>query len=253
MTEIKNPITPDKFDAVLFDLDGVITDTARMHAACWKVMFNTYMKRRAEKSGEEFIPFEIETDYLSYVDGKPRYDGVRDFLNSRNITLEDGSPDSLATEESICGLGNRKNELVNLRVQMHGVNIYQSSVDFVNYLIVSGIKTAIVSSSANCKTILNSANISELFPVVIDGLTARERNLNGKPSPDTFLEAAKELNVEPGKTVVVEDAISGVQAGRSGKFGLVIGIARKGNKEELLTNGADIVLKDLGELIPDNN
>lgn len=253
MDKIKNPVTPDKFDAVLFDLDGVITDTARIHAACWKVMFNTYLKRRAAELGEEFVPFEIETDYINYVDGKPRYDGVRDFLASRNIKLEDGTPDSPATEETVCGLGNRKNELVNLRISMHGVDIYQSSVDFVKYLLNNGIKTAIVSSSANCAAVLESANISDLFPVVIDGRVARERKLKGKPSPDTYLEAAKELGVTPEKSVVVEDAISGVRAGRSGKFGLVIGISRKDNIEDLLENGADIVVQDLGKLLLENN
>ena len=252
MTEIKNPISPDKFDAVLFDLDGVITDTARMHAACWKVMFNTYLKRRTEESGGEFIPFEIGTDYLEYVDGKPRYDGVRDFLASRNIALDEGTPDSPATEESICGLGNRKNELVNLRIQMHAVKVYQSSIDFVNNVILNGIKTAIVSSSANSRTVLESADIIGLFPVIVDGLTAQEKKLGGKPSPDMFLEAAKELGVQPEKCVVVEDAISGVQAGSSGNFGLVIGIARKDNYEELKGNGADIVIGDLGEITLNN-
>ena len=252
MKEIINPATPDKFDAVLFDLDGVITDTARMHAACWKVMFNTYLKTRAEKTGKEIPQFEIETDYLNYVDGKPRYDGVRDFLASRNITLDEGTSDSPATEESVCGLGNRKNELVNLRIQMHGVKVFQSSVDYVQYIISNGIKTAIVSSSANSKTVLESAEIIDLFPVIVDGVTAKEKKLSGKPSPDLFLEAAKELGVMPEKCVVVEDAISGVQAGRNGNFGLVIGIARKNNADELKENGADLVLSDLGEISLNN-
>ncbi len=252
MVEIKNPVTPDKFDAVLFDLDGVITDTARMHAACWKVMFNTYLKRRTAESGEDFISFEIDTDYLEYVDGKPRYDGVRDFLSSRNIFLEEGSPDSPASEESICGLGNRKNELVNLRIQMHGIKTFQSSLDFVNYIISSGMKTAIVSSSANSRTVLKSAEIIDLFPVIVDGVTAKEKKLSGKPSPDMFLEAAKELGVDPEKCVVMEDAISGVQAGRNGNFGLVIGIARKNNNDELKENGADLVVNDLSEIVLNN-
>ena len=252
MTKIKNPITKDKFDAALFDLDGVITDTARMHAACWKVMFNTYLKRRAEMLGEEFISFEIDTDYLNYVDGKPRFDGVRDFLASRDIVIEEGTPDSPATEESVCGLGNRKNELVNLRIQMHGVKVYETSVDFVNYVISIGIKTAIVSSSANCRTVLEAAGIIDLFPVIVDGLTAREKNLNGKPSPDMFIEAARELGVDPGRAAVVEDAISGVKSGSNGNFGLVVGVARKDNKDELTENGADIAVSDLGEFITSN-
>ena len=248
MTEINNPVTREKFDAVLFDLDGVITDTASMHAACWKVMFNTYLKRRAEDKGEKFVSFEIDTDYLEYVDGKPRYDGVRDFLASRNIVLPEGTPGSPASEESVCGLGNRKNELVNLRIQMHGIKVFQSSVNFVEHIISMGLKTAIVSSSANSRTVLKSAEIIDLFPVIVDGITAKEKNLGGKPSPDMFLEAARELEVEPNRCVVVEDAISGVQAGRNGNFGLVLGIARKDNNEELAENGADIVLSDLGEL-----
>jgi len=252
MTEIINPVTPDKFDAVLFDLDGVVTDTARMHAACWKVMFNTYLKRRAAEKGEEFISFEIDTDYLEYVDGKPRYDGVRDFLASRNIVLEEGTPGSPATEESVCGLGNRKNELVNLRIQMHGIKVFQSSLDFVDYIISSGLKTAIVSSSANSRTVLKSADIIDLFPVIVDGITAKEKELNGKPSPDMFIHAANELGVDPEKCVVIEDAISGVQAGRNGNFGLVIGIARKDNIEELIESGADLVISDLAEIVLNN-
>ena len=249
MTKIKNPVTPDKFDAVLFDLDGVITDSAKIHAACWKFTFDTFLKRYATERGEKFVPFDIESDYLIYVDGKPRYEGVRDFLTSRNIHLEEGTPDSPAHEQSICGIGNRKNELVNIAIQSNGVDFYQTSLDFVENIIKSGIKTAIVSSSQNCEAILSSADVLHLFPVRIDGKVAIEKNLKGKPSPDTFLEAAKELGTKPEKTVVIEDAISGVQAGKNGNFGLVVGIARKENADELVDNGADIVVSDLGELI----
>ena len=246
---MENPITPDKFDAVLFDLDGVITDSAKIHAACWKFTFDTFLKRHANDTGGKFIPFDIDSDYLIYVDGKPRYEGVRDFLNSRNIQLEEGTPDSPAHEQSICGVGNRKNELVNIAIQSKGVDFYQSSLDFVENIVKAGIKTAVVSSSQNCEAILSSADILHLFPVRVDGTVAIEKGLEGKPSPDTFLEAAKELGVKPEKAVVIEDAISGVQAGKNGNFGLVIGIARKDNADDLLNNGADIVVSDLGELV----
>ena len=249
MNNFPNLINSDKFDAVLFDLDGVITDTANIHAACWKFTFDTFLKRHSSESGNEFIPFDIESDYLLYVDGKPRYEGVRDFLNSRDISLEEGSPDSPAHEQSICGIGNRKNELVNIAIESKGVDVYPSSLDFVEKIIKSSIKTAIVSSSRNCETILKSAGILNLFPVIVDGNVAEKLKLSGKPSPDTFIHAAKELGVKPEKTVVIEDAISGVQAGKDGKFGLVIGVARKNNVEELSENGADIVVKDLGEFL----
>ena len=241
-------MTPDKFDAVLFDLDGVITDSAKIHAACWKFTFDTFLKRHAKETGEKFVPFDTDSDYLMYVDGKPRYEGVRDFLSSRNIHLEEGTPDSPPHEQSICGVGNRKNALVNMTIESKGVDVYQSSLDYVKNLIDSGIKTAIVSSSQNCDAVLGAAGILELFPVRVDGNTAIEKKLEGKPSPDTFLEAARLLGVKPEKAVVVEDAISGVQAGKSGKFGLVIGIARKDNADELMDNGADIVISDLSEL-----
>jgi len=249
MAKIKNPVTPEKFEAVLFDLDGVITDSAKIHAACWKFTFDTFLKRYASESGEEFEPFDIETDYFHYVDGKPRYEGVRHFLASRNLELPEGTPDSPAYEQSICGIGNRKNELVNIAIQSNGVDFYQSSLDFVENTIKSGIKTAIVSSSQNCETILSSADILYLFPIRVDGRVAMKKKLKGKPSPDTFLEAARLLGVKPERAVVVEDAISGVQAGKNGKFGLVIGVDRKENAAELIENGADIVVADLGEFI----
>ena len=249
MAKIKNPVTPEKFDAVLFDLDGVITDSAKIHAACWKFTFDTFLKRHANETGGEFVPFDIDTDYLLYVDGKPRYEGVRDFLASRNIELPEGTHDSPAHEQSICGIGNRKNELVNIAIQSNGVDFYDSSLEFVENIIKSGIKTAIVSSSQNCETILSSADILHLFPVRIDGRVALQMELQGKPSPDTFLEATSKLGVKPERAVVIEDAISGVQAAKNGNFGLIIGVARKENADELIENGADIVVSDLGEFI----
>ena len=246
---MENPVSAEKFDAVLFDLDGVITDTATLHSACWKFTFDTFLKKHAADTGGEFKPFDIESDYLLYVDGKPRYDGVRDFLQSRNIELPEGSTESPAHEQSICGIGNRKNELVNIAINSRGVDIYESSLKFVENICKSGIKTAIVSSSRNCETILKSANILDLFPVRVDGNVADEMKLSGKPSPDTFLYAAKELGVKPEKAVVIEDAISGVQAGKNGNFGLVIGVARKNNADELMDNGADITVNDLEEFL----
>ncbi len=247
MVKTPNPITHEKFDAALFDLDGVITDSATIHASCWKLTFDEFLKNFAEKTGSEFRPFDPESDYLLYVDGKPRYQGVRDFLASRNISLEEGQPDSPSSQESIYGIGNRKNELVTTAIKNGRVKVYQSSVKFVEHIIQTGIRTAIVSSSRNCKAVLDSVGIACLFPVRVDGRTAAEKGLEGKPSPEYFLEAADLLEVRPDRAAVIEDAISGVQAGRNGKFGLVIGIARKGNEDELLRNGADIVVRDLGE------
>ena len=244
-----NPITRDKFDAVLFDLDGVITATAKMHATCWKKMFDEYLRKRANKEGESFKPFEIATDYKLYVDGKPRFDGVRDFLQSREIQLPEGTPEDSSQIESVCGLGNRKNEMVNEVIESVGVEAYQGTIDLARKIQKEGIKIAVVTSSQNCDPVLKAAKIADLFEVRVDGNFIHEQNLAGKPAPDSYLEAAKRLGVEPKRAVVVEDAISGVQAGRNGKFGLVIGVDRKGNEEELKKNGADVVVKDLGEFL----
>lgn len=249
MVKFENPVTPEKFDAVLFDLDGVVTDSAQIHASCWKLTFDEFLRSRAERTGNKFKPFDIQSDYLLYVDGKPRYQGVRDFLSSRNISLEEGLQDSSPSQESVYGIGNRKNELVNDAIQNGRVEVYQSSLRFVKNVIGLGIKAAIVSSSCNCEAVLNSVKITYLFPVRVDGETAVQKGLKGKPSPDSYLEAAKQLKVKPNRAVVVEDAISGVQAGRNGNFGLVIGIARKGNENDLLCNGADMVVRDFGEFV----
>ena len=244
-----NPVTPDRFDAVLFDLDGVLTATAKVHATCWKRMFDEFLQRRAEKADQQFEPFHIESDYHQYVDGKRRYDGVRSFLQSRGIELPDGDPSDPPDAETVCGLGNRKNDLIGEVIASEGVEVYEGSVRFVHQLLDAGIKTAVVSSSANCLTVLRAAEIEDLFQLRIDGVVASERGLPGKPAPDTFLAAAKELGVEIKRAVVVEDAISGVQAGRAGNFGLVIGVDRGGNRDALLANGADIVVDDLSELL----
>jgi beta-phosphoglucomutase family hydrolase len=242
-------ITRARYDAVLFDLDGVITDTANIHAACWKQMFDEYLQKRARAGGEAFRPFDIATDYLRYVDGKPRFDGVRDFLKSRGIQLPKGSPEDSPQAETVCGLGNRKNDLVNQIIEESGVEPYEGSVKLVQQLHHQGFKIAVVTSSQNCDTVLRAAKLDSFFPVRVDGNMIRSQRLAGKPAPDTYLMAAKLLGVEPNRAVVLEDAISGVRAGSNGNFGLVIGVARKGNEEELRHNGAHIVVRDLGELV----
>jgi beta-phosphoglucomutase family hydrolase len=247
--ESKRAITRDRYDAVLLDLDGVITDTASMHAACWKQMFDEYLQTRAAQRGEVFRPFELATDYRLYVDGKPRFDGVRDFLTSRGIQLPEGSPDDPPQAETVGGLGNRKNDLVNNVIEEVGVEPYAGSVKLVRQLRQQGFKIAVVTSSQNCEAVLRAAKLDAFFEVRVDGNMIHAQHLAGKPAPDTFLTAAKLLGAEPTRAVVIEDAISGVQAGRNGNFGLVIGVARKGNAEELRHHGAHLVVNDLGELV----
>ena len=244
----KYAITRDQYDAVLLDLDGVITDTASLHAACWKQMFDDYLQNRATQRGEAFRPFDIATDYRLYVDGKPRYDGVRDFLISRGIGLPEGSPDDPMQAETVDGLGNRKNDLVNKIIEDGGVVPYEGSVKFLHQLRNQRFKVAVVTSSQNCTAVLKAAKLDHYFDVQVDGNTIHAQHLAGKPAPDTFLMAAKLLGVGPKRAVVVEDALSGVEAGSAGKFGLVIGVARKGNAEELRRHGAHLVVNDLGEL-----
>ena len=241
-------ITRDDYDAVLLDLDGVITDTADLHAACWKQMFDEYLQKRAAERGEPFHPFELATDYRLYVDGKPRFDGVRDFLTSRGIHLPEGSPDDAPEAETVGGLGNRKNDLVNKVIEEEGVEPYEGSVKFIHQLRHQGFKIAVVTSSQNCEAVLKAAGLEAFFDARVDGNVIQTRHLAGKPAPDTFLMAASLLQVAPARAVVIEDAIAGVQAGAGGHFGLVIGVARKGNAEELRRHGAHLVVNDLGEL-----
>jgi beta-phosphoglucomutase family hydrolase len=242
-------ITRAQYDAVLLDLDGVITDTANIHAACWKEMFDEYLQKRATQRGEAFRPFDLATDYRLYVDGKPRFDGVRDFLTARGIQLPEGSPDDPPQVETVGGLGNRKNDLVNEAIEDTGVEPYEGSVKLIHQLHHQGFKIAVVTSSQNCTAVLKAAKLDAFFHVRVDGNTILAQQLAGKPAPDTFLIAAKLLGVEPTRTVVIEDAISGVQAGFNGNFALVIGVARKGNAEELQHHGAHLVVNDLGELV----
>ena len=241
-------ITPEHFDAVLFDLDGVLTPTAEVHARCWKRMFDGYLEERARRLGEPFVPFTIESDYAQYVDGKPRFEGVSSFLESRGITLERGDPADAPERETVCGLGNRKNELVNAVLASEPIEPYAGSVRLVHQLRAQGIRTAVVSSSANCRAVLRAAGIEALFDARVDGQVAVQQRLAGKPAPDTFLKAAEMLGASPDRAVVVEDARSGVEAGRSGNFGLVVGVARHGDADALKACGADVVVEDLAEL-----
>jgi beta-phosphoglucomutase family hydrolase len=240
---------PDGVKACLFDLDGVLTQTAKVHAAAWKQMFDEYLKARAEKAGEEFVPFDGRSDYDEYVDGKPRYDGVRSFLESRGINLPEGSPTDPPSTETVKGLGNRKNELVLKLIEEQGVEPYEGSVRYVHAAVDAGLRRAVVSSSANCRAVLESADMLDLFEEIVDGNVLAERGLRGKPAPDTFLAAAEALGMTAAESAVYEDALSGVEAGRAGEFGLVVGVDRVGQAEALKEHGADVVVQDLAELL----
>ena len=244
-----NPITRDKFDAVLFDLDGVLTATAKVHAAAWKKIFDEYLRKRATENNQPFQPFDIQSDYKLYVDGKSRYDGARDFLESRGIHLPEGTPDSPPEDETVCGLGNRKDKIIQRVIESDGVEAYEGSVALVRHLRSQGIKTAVVTSSHHGGPVVEAAGIADLFDLRVDGNVIDHLKLAGKPAPDAYLKAAEDLGVEPKRAVVVEDALSGVQAGRAGRFGLVIGVARHDNADELKANGADMVVTDLGEML----
>jgi len=245
MTETKG-ISKDKFDAVLFDLDGVITATAKVHAACWKKMFDEFLQLRSD---EPFEPFNIQTDYPTHIDGKLREDGVRSFLQSRGIHLPEGDSAEPPNYGTVHGLGKLKDRMFKEILHEEGVEVYEGAVALVNQLRGQGIKTAVVSASKNCKAVLEAASLDHLFDVRVDGEVAAQLKLPGKPAPDKFLKAAQQLGVKPDRAVVMEDAISGVQAGRAGGFGLVVGVDRKGQAEELRENGAHIVVTDPGELL----
>jgi beta-phosphoglucomutase family hydrolase len=250
MSDARRPgvIRRDRYDAALFDLDGVLTDTAQLHAASWKRMFDEYLRRRAARTSDPFRAFDIATDYKLHVDGKPRYDGVRDFLRARGIALAEGTPQDASGAETVCGLGNRKNDLVNAAIDAGQVVAYPGSIALVRRLREAGIKCAVVTSSQNREAVLAAVGIADLFDAAVDGNTILARGLEGKPAPDAFLAAARALDVVPSRAVVVEDALSGVEAGVRGGFGLVIGVARHGNAEELKRRGAHAVVADLSEL-----
>jgi len=240
---------PDGVTACLFDMDGVVTQTAVVHAAAWKEMFDEFLREYAKSTGTEFVPFDPHADYEAYVDGKPRLDGTRSFLKSRDIDLPEGTPDDQPGTPTIWGLSNRKNALVLARLAAGGVQVYQGSITYIRSVREKGISTAIVSSSANTKQVLDSAGIAGLFDVRVDGQIAAERGLRGKPAPDTFLAAAEALKVSAKQAAVFEDALAGVEAGRAGGFALVGGVDRVGQAQQLREHGADIVVQDLAELL----
>jgi beta-phosphoglucomutase family hydrolase len=240
---------PSRIRACLFDLDGVLTQTAKVHAAAWKEMFDDYLRKRAARTGEKFVSFDPVADYDTYVDGKPRYDGVRSFLASRGIELPEGDPNDPPSAETVRGLGNRKNELVLALLKRDGVKVYEGSVRYVRAVRDAGLRRAVVSASANCREVLQAAGIEDLFEVRIDGIVVEQQHLKGKPAPDTFLAAAEQLGATPGEAAVFEDALAGVEAGRAGGFGFVVGVDRTGQREALKEHGADTVVSDLAELM----
>jgi trehalose 6-phosphate phosphatase len=241
-------ISKDRLSGVVFDMDGVVTQTATVHARAWKRLFDGYLRKRAERSGEPFVPFDIDTDYREYVDGKPRYDGVHSFLVSRGISVPPGQPSDSPETESECGLGNRKNALFLDEVAENGVQPYETTVELIRRLKAAGVKTAIISASENTTRILEAAGVRSLFEAQVDGLVARDLGLPGKPDPAVFVEAARRLGVAPPHAAVVEDALAGVEAGRRGGFGLVIGVDRAGHADALREHGADVVVGDLSEV-----
>lgn len=236
--------------ACLFDLDGVLTRTAVVHAAAWKSMFDSVLADRARRTGQPFVPFDAGHDYDEYVDGLPRADGVRAFLASRGIVLPDGAPGDPASAETVTGLGRRKNDLVLRLIHDRGVEAYPGSVGYLRAVREAGLNTAVVSSSTNCREVLEAVGIQDLFDARVDGVVAEQRGLRGKPAPDTFLEGARAVGAVPGEAVVFEDSLAGVAAGRAGAFGFVVGVDRVGQSAALCDHGADVVVTDLAELLP---
>jgi alpha,alpha-trehalose phosphorylase len=244
------PVIANDYDAVLFDLDGVLTSTASLHASCWKETFDEVLFEWERRGGAQQEPFDLERDYVAYVDGKARNDGVRDFLEARGVVAPEGGVDSPAGEWSVHGIGNRKQVLVERALARGGVEAFPGSARWVMHLLAAGVRTAVVSSSANCGEVLSAAGIAGLFELTVDGGEVLALGLSGKPAPDGFLEAARRLDVVPARAVVVEDALAGVAAGRAGAFGLVIGVARTAEPDQLRSAGADLVVDDLGDLLP---
>jgi beta-phosphoglucomutase family hydrolase len=240
---------PDGTRACLFDLDGVLTDTAGVHAAAWKQMFDDYLKLRAERDGTPLREFDVRADYGPYVDGRPRLDGTRGFLASRGIELPEGGPDDPPDAETVHALSTRKNDLVQDKILSVGVEVYPGSVSYLKAVRAAGLVTACVSSSANAEQVLNVAGLAQYIDHRVDGVSAKERGLPGKPAPDTFLAAAADLGVDRSEAVVFEDATAGVASGKAGGFGFVVGVDRVDHRQDLLDNGADIVVEDLAQLL----
>ncbi|MCU7724226.1 beta-phosphoglucomutase family hydrolase [Actinoplanes sp. KI2] len=240
---------PQHVTACLFDLDGVLTQTALVHNAAWKQTFDTFLQTRSAQHGEPFVPFDSGADYQRFVDGRPRADGVRTFLASRGITLPEGSPDDGPDQLTVNGIGNKKNAVVLQKIKEGAVQVYPGSVEYLKAARDAGLRRVVVSASANCKDVLEAAGIADLIEERVDGVTAREQSLPGKPAPDTFLYGAKLLGLPPAACAVFEDAQAGVAAGRAGHFGIVVGVDRVGQHDALLEHGADIVVTDLSELL----
>jgi beta-phosphoglucomutase family hydrolase len=240
---------PDSVRGCLFDLDGVITKTAKVHDAAWTEMFDRFLRDWSSAAGTPFVPFDSVKDYEQYVDGKPRSEGTRSFLASRGIDLPAGSEDDPPGAHTVAGLGNRKNEIFLAKIRSEGVEVYEGSVRYVRAVADAGLPRAVVSSSTNCRDILAAAHIEDLFDARIDGIVAKQQHLHGKPAPDTFLAGARALELRPDEAVVFEDALAGVAAGRAGQFGYVVGVDRLGQAAALREHGADIVVTDLSELL----
>jgi beta-phosphoglucomutase family hydrolase len=240
---------PDDVRACLFDLDGVLTSTAKVHAAAWKEMFDLFLRDRATRTGGPFVPFDVATDYVTYVDGKPRADGTRDLLASRGIHLPEGGPDDPPDAETVRALGLRKNELVLRLIREGGVQAYPGSVEYLRRAKAAGLSRVVVSSSTNCHDVLVAAGLIDLVDGYVDGIVAEQRHVRGKPAPDTFLVGAEMAGAGPGQAAVFEDALAGVEAGRAGGFRTVVGVDRIGHAQALLAHGADIVVGDLSELL----
>jgi beta-phosphoglucomutase family hydrolase len=240
---------PNDIRACLFDLDGVLTQTASVHAAAWKEMFDAYLRERAARTGEPFVPFDPASDYDEYVDGRSRSDGVRSFLASRGIRLPGGDPAGPPSMDTVAGLGNRKNEIVLDLLHREGVKVYDGSVRYLNAVREAGLRRAVVSASKNAQEVLAAGGIDDLLEVRVDGVVAEREGLKGKPAPDMFLAAAGKLGVESRLAAVFEDALAGVAAGRAGEFGVVVGVDRVGQAEALREHGADLVVSDLAELL----
>jgi len=240
---------PEGVTACLFDLDGVLTDTASLHTTAWAAMFDGYLRERADRTGEPYVAFDPVRDYQEYVDGKPREDGVRSFLQSRSIDLAEGRPDDGPDAETVTGLGNRKNRLFLRAVHDGGVTVFEGSRRYLQAVSDAGLAVAVVSSSANTREVLEATGLDTWVHQRVDGVTIREEHLAGKPAPDSFLRGAELLGVPPGRAAVFEDAVSGVTAGRAGAFGFVVGVDRVGHAEALRRHGADVVVEDLAELL----
>jgi beta-phosphoglucomutase family hydrolase len=240
---------PDSIHAWLFDLDGVLTQTAKVHATAWKEMFDQYLAMHAQRDGGQFVPFDPVADYDAYIDGKLRADGTRSFLSSRGITLPEGDPSDSPEVETVNGLSNRKNQILLDRLERDGVQVYPGSVAYLDAVRKAGLPRAVVSASANTRQVLAAANLQDAFDVVVDGVVAGREHLRGKPAPDTYLAAARLLHVAPSEAAVFEDALAGVEAGHAGGFGYVVGVDRVGQRDALRQHGADTVVDDLAELL----